>query len=284
MASLPTGTLLHSRYRVLRLIGEGASGAVYLARDTRERGLIWAVKEMPAADDDEMVSIFHNEARMLQALSHPAIPVLEDFFTERTSLYLVMERVEGPTLEAVLARSPRGLAEADVLDWGIQVCDVLAYLHGRTPPVLYRDLKPSNCMLTAGGRIRIVDLGISRVLNPVRPLDTQAFGTPGFCPPEQYAGRTVPASDLYALGATMLVLLTGLDVERASLPLPRARSLNPAVSRSCDVALRRALQLDPDERYASAREMHDALERVRGEGRGRRTWRRWWPRASASPE
>lgn len=261
MQTLAPGSLLGGRYKIQRLIGEGATGAVYLARDTRDRGRIWAVKELYAQADDEAEDIFRNEIRILRALHHPAIPALEDAFDVGEHRYLVMERVEGPTLEKVLDESRRPLPETEVLDWGLQLCDVLAYLHDRTPPVIYRDLKPSNCMLTRGGAVKIVDLGIARRFNPVTSRDTHVFGTPGYCAPEQYHGRSTAASDLYALGATMYVLLSKKEPEKFHFDFPPLRRCNGAVSSATESALVRALASDPAQRFPSAREMRDALEK-----------------------
>ena len=280
MPGLLPGTTLHSRYRVQRLIGEGATGAVYLVRDTRDRGCQWALKETWSTDDDT-ISLFCNEARMLQRLSHPALPVLQDFFVEAGCMYLVMERVEGPTLEAVQSQAGGRLPEGEVFGWAVQICEVLSYLHDQVPPIIYRDLKPANCMLSEGNRIKIVDLGISRVFNPTRPRDTQAFGTPGFCPPEQYAGHTLPASDLYALGVTVLVLLSGMDPEKANFRFPPVRALNPCVSAAGEALLQRALEHDPSARFANAHAMGEAFEGLLRElQRPQNRWRNWLRRWS----
>lgn len=264
MTTLAPGAILNSRYKIQRLIGEGATGAVYLARDMRERGRIWAIKELWAEADAEAEEIFRNELRMLRSLRHDAIPVLEDAFDVGEHRYLVMERIEGPTLEHVLEESKRPLPEDEVLNWGMQLCDVLAYLHGRQPPVLYRDLKPSNCMLTRGNIIKIVDLGIARHFNPRNTRDTHIFGTPGYCAPEQYHGRSSAASDIYALGATMFVLLSKIDPEPLRFVFPPLRKHNPVVSEATASVLAKALTQDPGKRFATAEEMRAALESCRG--------------------
>jgi serine/threonine protein kinase len=272
MGTLAPGAVIGGRYKIQRLIGEGATGAVYLARDTRDRGSTWAIKELWAEGDPEAADIFRNEIRVLRALRHPAIPTLEDAFDVGERRYLVMERVEGPTLERVLDEAGRPLDEAEVLGWGIQLCGVLEYLHGRIPPIIYRDLKPANCMLTRGDRIRIVDLGIARRFNPSRPRDTHVFGTPGYCAPEQYHGRSLEASDIYALGATLYVLLTRAEAETFHFAFPPLRRLNRAVSAGTEETLARALEADPGARWTSAGQMREALEACRREaGRGR-----WW--------
>lgn len=258
--TLTSGTIVGGRYKIMRLIGEGASGAVYLARDTRDRGRTWAIKELWAEAEPEAEDIFRNEIRMLRQLRHPAIPTLEDAFDIGEHRYLVMERIEGPTLERVREEAGRPLLESEVVGWGIQLCDVLDYLHTRNPPVLYRDLKPSNCMLTRGNIVKIVDLGIARRFNPQRARDTHIFGTPGFCAPEQYHGHTYAASDLYALGATLYVLLSECQPETFRFVFPPIRRLNSAISAVTEEILVCALHTDPGQRFSDAVGMKKALE------------------------
>lgn len=285
------GTLLAGQYQVDRLLGEGAAGFVWLVRDTRKRGLVWAVKEldfsgMPLGERREMLDHFEREATLLMLLEHEALPRVVDRFSEGGHEFLVMERVEGPTLEHVLQRRGRPLEESDVLDWALQLCEVLDYLHSRIPPVIYRDLKPANVMLSVQGRIRLVDFGIARTQRPGRPGDTVAYGTPGYAPPEQYLGRAEPRSDLYALGATLYRLLTAQPVgeaERADqgAPPPPARPFhfdplrlhNPGASRETEALVAACLEEDPQDRPGSARLVRSRIEEARQAPRRRSWWR-----------
>ena len=283
------GTLLAGRYQVDRLLGEGAAGFVWLARDTRKRGLVWAVKEldfsgMPPGEQREMLDHFEREATLLMLLEHDSLPQVVDRFSEEGHEFLVMERVEGPTLEQILQRRGRPLDESDVLDWALQLCDVLDYLHSRIPPVIYRDLKPANVMLSVHGRIKLIDFGIARTQRPGRHGDTVAYGTPGYAPPEQYMGRAEPRSDLYALGATLYRLLTAQPVGEAERTTPgtslppaqpfrfdAVRQHNPSSSAETEAVVAECLEQDPRDRPGSARIVHSRIEDARAAPR-RRTW------------
>jgi serine/threonine-protein kinase len=268
VSTLKAGTILNSRYKIQRLLGEGATGAVYLCHDSRDRGQLWAVKELWAEADEDAAFFFRNEADLLRRLRHPAIPLLVDFFEEHGRLYLVMERIEGPTLEAVQREAGGPLLQDEVVAWGLQLCDVLAYLHAQDPLVVYRDLKPANCMLTRSGQIKLVDLGIARLVRPGRPRDTQIFGTPGYCPPEQYHGQSSPVSDIYALGVTLYVLAAGIDdPEKFRFQFPPLRTLNRHVTAQLEAVLGKAVAQAAGERFASMADMRAALEGLRSQGR-----------------
>ena len=229
------GTILAGRYQLERLLGEGASGRVYLARDTKERGAVWAVKELSysglaSGEAQEARSHFRTEAALLQKLRHASLPRIVDFFEAGSNDYLVMERVEGPTLEDLIERrGKRPFDSASVLKYGQGLVDILFYLHGRKPPIIYRDLKPQNVMVTIEGSVKLIDFGIARSLKPGKAGDTTAYGTPGYAPPEQYQQRSLPASDVYALGITLLRAATLYDPPEFSFQHPLATELNPAI-------------------------------------------------------
>jgi serine/threonine protein kinase len=259
--------ILNSRYRIVRLLGEGASGKVYLARDTLDRGRVWALKGVPAEEGPEAQALLVRELQVLQGLRHPALPQVQDAFVEAGTTWLVMERVQGPTLENIQTEAGGRLPEGEVLQYGVQLCEVLAYLHERQ--VLHRDLKPGNCMIGRNGRLRLVDFGIARHMNPSRPRDTHIYGTPGFCPPEQYRGQTSPASDVYALAATLYVLLTGADPETFKFQFPDVRTLQPSISALTAELLAQATRPQPGER-PSLPDMHLGLQPRPG------FWHRLW--------
>jgi len=264
---LAIGAVVQGRYRVLSLLGRGGMGAVYLVEDVRVFGKRWALKELldtllAPADRAQAIQQFQAEAQMLVRLSHPNLPQIADYFSEGSRQYLAMEYVDGETLEAILERTKGFLTEAQVTDWAVQLCDVLAYLHGQTPPVIFRDLKPDNVMLTQAGVIKLIDFGIARVFRPGRAKDTHIMGTPGFAAPEQYgSGQTDARSDIYSLGATLHCLLTQYDpaAQPFVFPFPSCRSLNSGISPQFDAVIGKATQRDASQRYQTAAEMKQAL-------------------------
>jgi len=263
---LSANTQLAGRYIILKKIGQGGMAAVYQAADSRIPGKWWAVKEMSDAAiadpqaKQQAVQRFQQEAQMLALLNHPNLPNVSDYFSEAGRQYLVMEFIEGETLQALLDRHTGPLSERQVVDWGVQLCDVLDYLHSQQPPIIFRDLKPANIMLDKGGRVKLIDFGIVRHFNPAKASDTIPFGSPGYAPPEQYGkGQTDASSDIYALGATLHQLLTGHDPAQTPFQFPPISSLNPLVSPDVEQAVMRALEQSPAARWPSAREMRQAL-------------------------
>jgi serine/threonine protein kinase len=266
-ALLSVGSVLHERYRVVRVLGKGGMGAVYLVEDTKLYGKLWAVKELlerfvDANDRAESVAQFQQEAKLLVGLRHPNLPQIVDAFEQEGRHYLVMEFVEGLTLEAMLEQAPEGaFTEEQVLEWTGQICDVLNYLHSHDPPVIFRDLKPANIMITPEGRVKLIDFGVARLFDPSKGTDTLKMGTVGYAPPEQYAGQgqTTPRSDVYALGATLYELLTGDNPEAHPFVFTPVRAVNRRVSTQTSLTIDKAVQLDPNDRFPSALAMKAAL-------------------------
>ena len=263
---LPANTVLSGRYIILRKVGGGGMGAVYQAADQRIAGKLWAIKEMSDAaltnplDKQQAVEAFRREAQLLATLDHGNLPKVSDFFTEAGKHYLVMDFIQGQTLEQLLGQTTDFLPEKQVVDWALQLCDVLTYLHTRQPPIIFRDLKPSNIMLDADGRIKLIDFGIARTFQPGKSRDTQAMGTPGYAAPEQYGtGQSDPRSDINALGVTLHRLLTRYDPTLTPFVLPPARNINPAVSPGVAAAIERATQPDANARFPTMAQMKAAL-------------------------
>ncbi len=265
---LQPGATLQHRYQIVGVLGVGGMGSVYQARDLRFPSVtkLCAVKEMMNLVVDPhvrelTVQNFEREANILATLDHPAVPEIFDYFTENNRSYLVMEFVSGRSLHAILETTPGLLPEAQVLDWAIQVCDVLAYLHQRKPnPIVFRDLKPSNIMLDLHGRIRMIDFGIAKVFQPGER--GTMIGTEGYSPPEQYRGEAGTTSDIYSLGATLHALLTKQD-PRVEPPFSFAerpiRSINPDISPTFEAIVAKALSYNVDDRFPSGVEMAAAL-------------------------
>ncbi len=238
-------------------------GAVYQAKDLK-RGKICAIKEMSLSmvssdEQEQAIQNFKDEAKMLWALNHPNLPSFTGFFSQNQRYFLVMEYIDGYTLEDLLERNGAPFPERRVLRWARQLCDVLEYLHSQNPPIIFRDMKPGNIMLTREGQIKLIDFGIARFFRPTNSPDTQLLGTPGFAPPEQYgSAQTDERSDIYALGMTLFQLLTNTLSEKG-FGLKDVRAINPQISPMVARALEKATALELEERYESVAAFRHAL-------------------------
>ena len=258
--------LIHQWYQVQGLIARGGMGAVYEVLDLRKPGSIWALKEIALdsvnrSEQQEAIESFRQEAKILSTLDHPNLPKFIEYFSDNDKEYLVMERVPGENLDILRNNAP--MAATDVLRIAFQLCAVLHYLHHRQPPIIYRDLKPSNIMVEpASGSLKLIDFGIARFHKPGKQKDTLTLGTPGFAPPEQYGhGQTDARSDIFALGVTLYVLLTNYNVEQNPWNYPPARTINSAVSKPLEQVLAKATELELDKRFQTVEEMRTALLR-----------------------
>jgi serine/threonine protein kinase/ABC-type branched-subunit amino acid transport system substrate-binding protein len=270
--ALPSGYVLEGRYRVVDMIGKGGFGAVYKATDERfQSKRIVAIKEMSDAqlspsEKTKALQDFRNEANLLVQLKHPNLPDVSDFFEEGGKAYLVMEFIEGKTLEVVQSEQQDPLDEHLVMGWAIQLCDVLHYLHTRPQPIIFRDMKPTNVMVTADGKIKLIDFGIARIFKTAGRKDTTLLGSHGYAPLEQYGqGQSDPRSDIYALGATLYDLLTKhvpvdapvRQVNPTLFSLPR--QLNPKISPVVEAIILKAMAKEPSNRYQTAEDMYQAV-------------------------
>ena len=209
---LETGTIIDGKYKILNIIGHGGMSTVYLAINEKANKP-WAIKEV-RKDGVKNFEIVRQslmvETDMLKKLSHKGLPSIVDVIDEGDNFLIVMDYIEGMTLKAVLTE--RGTqAQEDVVDWALQICDVLKYLHSRQPPIIYRDMKPSNIMLRSDGSVMLIDFGTAREFKERNLADTTCLGTQGYAAPEQFGGRgqTDARTDIYSLGATMYHLVTG---------------------------------------------------------------------------
>ncbi len=264
---LQPGTVWAQRYRIERTVGLGGMGAVYRVSDLRIPGKVWALKQMRAAGymtPQELqwaVATFHREAQMLASLRHPNLPMVSDRFDIGDSYFLVMEFIEGMTLEELLDERGTPLSEEEVRWCGAQLCDVLAYLHSQNPPIIFRDIKPGNVMLQSGsGMLKLIDFGIARLFKPGQAHDTALLGTPGYAAPEQYGARqTDTRADVYGLGVTLHTLLTNYDPTDTPFHLPPVRTLRPDVPAQMEFVITRATQMEPSARFQTVEEMRQAL-------------------------
>lgn len=255
-------------YRKIRPIGKGGMSSVWLAEDTT-LGKRWAVKEI-AKKKIENVAAFHRETELLKKLDHPALPRLVDIWEEREAYFLVMDYVEGKSLWE-LVRNEGVVEQRQVAVWGAVVCDVLTYLHERTPPVIFRDMKPSNLMLTSKKEIKLIDFGIAREFKPEKSEDTTCLGTRGYASPEQWSGRQTDArSDIYSLGVTMYFLLTGKEPSKPPYEIQPIRKVNKRLSDGLERIILKCCETNPERRYCDCQELKRDLQNYKAiEKKGR---------------
>lgn len=269
--TLAPGTVLDGRYEIEKVIGTGGMSVVYLALDRKFRlsERRCAVKEMQDRLTDAVTrqrahEHFEREANLLVNLKgDPSVPEVYDYFNYNGRYYLVYEYIEGTDLARVLYEKARPLPPKEVLDWGIQLTRVLARLHALKPPIIFRDLKPSNVILRPDGEITLIDFGIAKHFQPIKGT---MIGTAGYAPPEQYEGVANPRVDIYSLGATLHQLLTNTDPQEFppfSFHKRAIRRYNPKVSEELNAVVARALLYEPEERWLDMQTLHRALKQLR---------------------
>jgi serine/threonine protein kinase len=266
-------TVMQSRYRIIRKLGEGGMGSVYLAIDGRFDSEV-AIKETHFTDE-ALRKQFEREARLLNKLRHPAMTRVVDHFTENNGQFLVMDYIEGDDLSDLLEKRGGAFASEEVLPWADQLLDALSYLHKQNPPVIHRDIKPQNLKLTSHNQIILLDFGLAKgFAGQISRVTTSGsiFGyTPNYAPLEQVHGTgTDPRSDLYSLAATMYRLLTNFTPSDVSTragaviggrpdTLRPACEVNPQVTTALSDVLRKGMAIDAEQRYSSAAEMRQAV-------------------------
>jgi serine/threonine protein kinase/tetratricopeptide (TPR) repeat protein len=290
---LPLGTILDGKFKIVQVLGEGGMGTVYKVEQVSKPGYFRAVKEliinptMPADERKSAIERFDKEIDLLFNLKHPLIPSLILSFQERGNYYFVMEYVPGRTLEKILEDTNAPLDEDKVINWMMKVCEALSYIHSRTPPIILRDLKPGNIMITPDGNVQLIDFGIARKFDPNKRTNTENLGTISYASPEHLGSITAPGqkrsaanpgklvqtdarSDIYSLGATMYHLLTNHEPEPIQTP-PAGRIIakNPKLHTVrignrvvCPIeqVIIKAMQQDPAKRFQNAEAMRVALQ------------------------
>jgi len=262
---------LHDRYQPGALLGSGGYSVVYHARDMWEDGRGVAIKQinlqgLNAEQTIEATNTFNREVQLLSSLNHPQVPRLYDHFGDSDHWYLVLEYLEGSTLEVYLemrAVRSQPIQVDEALSIALQVCTVLEYLHTRQPPVIFRDLKPGNIIRTPAGKLSLIDFGIARHYRPGQVRDTQRLGSPGYAAPEQYGrSQTTPQADIYSLGALLHALLSGQDPATQQRGLaPLHLNSRPGEGELAEL-VQRMLAPDPLERPASVNEVAAVLTRL----------------------
>ncbi len=271
------GDLLDGKYRILHEIGHGGMSVVYLAINERANKT-WAVKEVrkDGGNDKSVVSQgLVAETEMLKKLHHEHLPSIVDVIDTKDSFIIVMDYIEGGSLQkkmekdAVTKPGTRGAQDPeDVIRWSMQLCDVLGYLHSRKPPIIYRDMKPSNVMLQPDGNVSLIDFGTAREYKKTSTSDTTWLGTRGYAAPEQFGGhgQTDARTDIYCLGATMYHLLTGYSPAETQFIIYPVGQLRPELKGSgIEKIVAKCCQPDPANRYQNCAELMYALEHVHDE-------------------
>ncbi len=263
-SGLVKGDIIKNRYEILRLIGEGGMSRVFLAADLQLNNKQWAIKEVDRRATDPagrpIEQSLASEADLLSKLDHPSIVDIVDIEKTEDFIYVVMDHVEGQSLDKVV-REQGPQSEEDVQRWMLQICDAVGYLHRQNPPVIYRDMKPNNIMLHPDGYVKLIDLGVAREYKDEARKDTIAFGTTGYAAPEQYGkAQTDARTDIYGIGATMWHLLGG-EAPPMEFPLPNVREKNEHVGEGfADVIIPQCTQLERDARYQTCEELAADLE------------------------
>ncbi len=255
---LEIGSIVGGKYKVLNVIGKGGMSTVYLAMNERANKQ-WAIKEVrkdTATNFQVVRQSLITETNLLKELSHPYLPSIIDVIEEEGRFLIVMDYIEGNTLERALEQMGAQPQEY-VVNWGIQLCDVLEYLHTRKPPIIYRDLKPGNIMLRPDGTITLIDFGIAREYKESKAGDTSYLGTKGYAAPEQFGGmgQTDARTDIYNLGATLYHLVTGHNPSEPPYEFYPIRYWNQQLSPGLEQIIARCVQNNPDDRYSSCAEV-----------------------------
>ena len=262
---LTEGTLINGCYEIIGVLGKGGMSTVYKARDTIS-GAMLAIKDVMRSEKNPTQVVEQSltaEGRMLKALDNPHLPRIYEIVERPENFMLVMDYIEGDSLDHVIAREGAQPMQR-VLDWGMQICDVLSYLHSQPTPIIYRDMKPANVMVQPDGRLMLIDFGTARTekIGQEMQADTICIGTAGFAAPEQFGGigQSTARTDIFCLGATLYNMITGhspCDRPQGILPL---ETWNPALAGSpISEIIQKCTRNDPDERYQTAMELQQDL-------------------------
>lgn len=264
------GQVIDDKYEILKLIGQGGMSKVYLAMDKRLNKQ-WAIKEIQKKARDKnneiVVQSAIAEANMIKQLDHPSIVRIVDIIDSADVIYIIEDYIEGETLSAILDNNGAQPQEA-VIDWAMQICRALEYLHTRKPSIIYRDMKPANVMLRPDGTIKIIDFGIAREYKDQSIADTVSLGTKGYAAPEQFGGKgqTDARTDVYCLGVTLYHLVTGQSPCEPPYEIYPIRHWNPQLDSGLEAIIEKCTQLNPEDRYQSCAELLYALQHYQENG------------------
>lgn len=258
---LEIGSLVDGKYKILSEIGHGGMSVVYMAINEKANKT-WAIKEVRKEGVNDFKSVKQGlivETEMLKKLHHRFLPSIIDVIDMEDSFIIVMDYIEGNSLNHRL-KEYGAQPQENVIQWSIELCDVLGYLHSRTPAIIYRDMKPANVMLKPDGHITLIDFGTAKEFKEFNVKDTISFGTIGYAAPEQFGGKTDARTDVYCLGATMYHLVTGMDPSAPPYEIRPIRQVNPALSSGLEKIIQKCVQREPEKRYQSCAELLYDLE------------------------
>lgn len=260
---LEIGSIIDGKYKILNVVGKGGMSVVYLAMNERANKQ-WAIKEVRKDGVQNFEVVKQNlvvETDLLKRLNHPHLPSIIDVIDGDGTFLIVMDYIEGNPLSKALETSG-AQSQEDVIEWAKQLCDVLGYLHSRKPPIVYRDMKPSNVMLKPDGNVMLIDFGTAREFKSTSIADTTCLGTQGYAAPEQFGGQgqTDARTDIYCLGATMYHLVTGHNPCTPPYEMYPIRQWNPALSSGLEEIIIKCTQRNPNDRYQSCAELLYALD------------------------
>lgn len=260
---LEIGSLVDGKYKILNKVGQGGMSVVYLAMNEKANKQ-WAIKEVrkDGIKDFEVVKQgLIVETDMLKRLSHPYLPSIIDVIEDESTFLIVMDYIQGNALSKTLEEYGAQPQEK-VIHWAKQLCDVLGYLHTRTPAIIYRDMKPANVMLKPDGNVTLIDFGTAREFKEKNLADTTCLGTVGYAAPEQFGGmgQTDARTDIYCLGATLYHLVTGMNPCEPPYEIRPIREINPSLSSGLEKIILKCCQRNPADRYQSCAELMYALE------------------------
>ena len=260
---LEIGSLVDGKYKILNKIGQGGMSVVYLAMNEKANKQ-WAIKEV-RKDGRQNYEVVRQgliaETDILKRLNHPNLPSIVDVIDDGESFLIVMDYIEGKPLSNAL-KELGAQPQEFVVEWAKQLCDVLGYLHSRIPPIIYRDMKPSNVMLKPDGNVTLIDFGTAREFKSDRVEDTTCLGTQGYAAPEQFGGRgqTDARTDIYCLGATMYHLVTGHNPAKPPYEMYPIRQWNPNLSSGLEQIILKCTRKNPEDRYQNCAELMYALD------------------------
>src|SRR5699024_10469129 len=262
---LQTGKVVDGRYEILKEIGRGGMSIVYLAMDNRLKKslVVKDIRKRQSSNHEVLLNSLVIEANMLKKLEHPALPRIYDIIETSDGIYVVMDYIEGESLKEKLDRE-YSVPPDEVIEWAKQLSDVLAYLHNQEPnPIIYRDMKPDNIMLTPDGTIKLVDFGIAREYKIDRSSDTTNLGTKAYAAPEQIAGKQSDnRTDIYSLGVTLYHLVTGKSLNDPPFEIRPIRMWDSTFPEGLEYIIQRCTQIEPEERYKSVEELYVDLNQI----------------------
>ena len=262
------GTVLGGKYEILKKIGQGGMSIVYVAMDTRLNKQ-WAVKEIkknPKQDTGVLLKGLQMEANILKMVDHPVLPRIVDIINYNGTVFVVMDYIEGRPLSEVL-KLEGAQPQEKVIEWAKDLCSALDYLHSMDPPIIYRDMKPSNIMLKPDGKVKLIDFGTAKEFDVESLADTTALGTRGYAAPEQFGDargrgihKTDARTDIYSLGATLYHVVTGKNPSEPPYVIKPIRDWNPKLSSGLEKIINKCTMPNPEDRYQSCSELLYDLE------------------------